>query len=129
MSEENIEYTTETDEITEQGEEMALDELMELTGDMSEQKEIVLPPVDINLNNVIGLSLDTAEFTRGLKRASEIAGYVTALKNVGLENSVILELIATEWGIDLNREMAEIQKDTSIEIAKHQAKFEKDHKL
>lgn len=127
MSEENIEYAG-TDEATDRVEEITLDELMELKG-ASEQQEIVLPPVDLNLNNITGLSLDTAEFQRGLERASEIAGYVTALKNVGLENSVIFELIATEWGIDLNKEISEIQSDTSIEIAKHQSKFEKDNKL
>jgi hypothetical protein len=97
---------------------ISLDELKESVNQQC--NEILIEPINIDIANLEGIEYDVAEFQKGLNDYSYIAGAITALKNVGLNNENIIAYLTTVDVLKSNIKVAEIGKDSDIEVSKNQ---------
>lgn len=74
----------------------------------------VLPPIEIPLE-----WYDTKEFHRGIQETSYLAGTITALLNVGVDQNFVLDYLLNQATIEHNLKTAQINKETSIEVSKN----------
>jgi hypothetical protein len=102
--------------MTEQNKEEILeidsDQLQELLSGSDSDR---IPPFEIDL-----LDYDVEEFNRGIKETSYLAGMITAMLNVGVSESFVLDYLLSKDTIAHNIKVAEINKETNIEISKNQ---------
>lgn len=113
MCEENMNMEVENQEGVQ---EVTLDELLQ----NASQGEIVIPPVELDIENLKDIQINKKEFQAGIKDGSRLAGYITALKNVGFDNESVLSLLLNKDNIDHNIKIAEINNEANIEISKNQ---------
>jgi hypothetical protein len=101
-------------------EEQNKDEILEIDGEQLESllggvPDIdKLPPFEIDLEEY-----DLEEFQRGIHETSYLAGKITALLNVGLSESFILDYLLNQETIKHNLETAKINKDMNVEMSKN----------
>lgn len=99
--------------MTEQNKEQVLEiDADQLQGLMSDVDK--LPPIEIPFE-----WYDSSEFYRGIKEASYISGYVTALLNTGLSESAVLDYLLSTETIKQNIEIANVNKDMNVEMSKN----------
>jgi hypothetical protein len=99
--------------MTEQTKEQVLEiDADQLQGLMSESD--VLPPIEIPFE-----FYDSDEFYRGIHETSYLAGKITALLNVGVDQNFVLDYLLNQATIEHNLKTAEINKETSIEVSKN----------
>lgn len=108
--------TTEHDE-----QEISLDQLEELMNSSDIDK---LPPIEIGFEHY-----DADEFQRGIDETSYLAGRVTALLNAGLSEATVMDLILSQASIEHNIEVAKINKEMNVEMAKNQRINAEKHEL
>lgn len=85
-----------------------------------EQGEIVIPPIELDVSNLGDAQIDEKEFKKGMKDASKLCGYITALKNVGLDNENILNYLLNSDTIDHNIKIAKMNNETQVKISEKQ---------
>jgi hypothetical protein len=73
-----------------------------------------LPPIEIPFE-----FYDDKQFYQGIKDTSHIAGVITALLNTGVSESFVLDYLLSKDTIAHNLEVARINKETNVEVAKH----------
>ncbi|MEH7116024.1 hypothetical protein V7128_01195 [Neobacillus vireti] len=104
-------------------EEQAKEQILEL--DAEQLEELMsgsdkLPPMEIPFE-----FYDDKQFYQGIKDTSHIAGVITALLNTGVSESFVLDYLLSKDTIAHNIEVAKINKETNVEVAK-QAKLKQD---
>lgn len=110
-----------TNECEEQEQIIDLEDLVSALGQGEvETNEELLPPIELDISNIENCKIDKDEFEKGIKEASKTLGYFTCLKNGGLSNDVILQLILNDTTIQHNFELAKINGNTSIKVAEKQ---------
>jgi hypothetical protein len=100
-------------------EEQNKEQILEIDADQLEElmsgSEIdKLPPFQMELEDY-----DLAEFKRGIKDTSYIAGVITALFNAGLGESSVLDYLLSTKTIEHNKDVAIITKDMNVEVARN----------
>ena len=109
--------------INDEGQEQIID-LDQLAGVLgqgnTETNEELLPPIELDIQNLEDCQIDKKEFQKGIKRGSELAGYFTVLKNAGVDSNTILQMILNEQTIQHNIDMAKINNEAQIEIVEKQ---------
>jgi hypothetical protein len=93
--------------------ELTSEELGELLSG-SEQTDDKLPPFLMELEDY-----DLDEFKRGLKETSYLAGKITAILNAGFSEASALDLILSMETVKHNIKVAEINRETSVEVSKN----------
>jgi hypothetical protein len=98
-------------------EEQAKEQILEL--DAEQLEELMsgsdkLPPIEIPFE-----FYDDKQFYQGIKDTSHIAGVITALLNTGVSESFVLDYLLSKDTIAHNIQVANINKDTNVEVAKH----------
>jgi hypothetical protein len=98
-------------------EEQAKEQILEL--DAEQLEELMsgsdkLPPIEIPFE-----FYDDKQFYQGIKDTSHIAGVITALLNTGVSESFVLDYLLSKDTIAHNIKVAEINKETNIEVAKN----------
>lgn len=101
MSEQNTDQVYEIDE----------DKLQELFGSTESE---TLPPIEIPME-----WYDEKEFHQGIKDTSHLAGVVTALLNTGVTEQFVLDYLLSKDTIAHNIEVAKINKEMNVEVAKN----------
>jgi hypothetical protein len=101
--------------MTEQNKEEILEidaeQLQELIGGSADDK---LPPIEIPFE-----FYDTDEFYRGIHETSYLAGKITAILNAGFSEASALDLILSMETVKHNIKVAEINRETSVEVSKN----------
>lgn len=91
------------------------DELCELVS-----PDFNLPPIMLNTENLVDMQYDEDAFMLGVYEGSKIAGYITALRNAGVSESFILQLISNRDILKNNLKITESNNHASIEMSKNQ---------
>lgn len=95
------------------------EEVLELDEEQLQQllggSDDTLPPIEIPME-----WYDTEAFHKGIADTSHLAGVITALLNTGVDQGFVLDYLLNKQTIEHNLETARINKEMSIEIAKHQ---------
>lgn len=73
-----------------------------------------LPPIEIPLEWY------DEEFHKGIKDTSYLAGVITALLNTGVDQGFVLDYLLNKETVKHNIEVAKINKEMNVEMAKHQ---------
>jgi hypothetical protein len=98
-------------------EEQAKEQILELDAEQLEEYlsgSDKLPPIEIPFE-----FYDDKQFYQGIKDTSHIAGVITALLNTGVSESFVLDYLLSKDTIAHNLEVARINKETNVEVAKH----------
>ncbi|MED3562263.1 hypothetical protein [Bacillus xiapuensis] len=100
-------------------EELKQEQILEIDADQLEElmsgSEIdKLPPFQMELEDY-----NFEEFKRGINDTSYIAGVITALFNAGLGESSVLDYLLSNKTIDHNIEVAKINREMNVEVAKN----------
>jgi hypothetical protein len=98
-------------------EEKAKEKILEFDADQLEELmngSDKLPPIEIPFE-----FYDDKQFYQGIKDTSHIAGVITALLNTGVSESFVLDYLLSKDTIAHNLEVARINKETNVEVAKH----------
>jgi hypothetical protein len=98
-------------------EEQAKEQILELDAEQLEKLmsgSDKLPPIEIPFE-----FYDDKQFYQGIKDTSHIAGVITALLNTGVSESFVLDYLLSKDTIAHNIQVANINKDTNVEVAKH----------
>jgi hypothetical protein len=98
-------------------EEQAKEQILELDAEQLEEYlsgSDKLPPMEIPFE-----FYDDKQFYQGIKDTSHIAGVITALLNAGVSESFVLDYLLSKDTIAHNLEVARINKETNVEVAKH----------
>jgi hypothetical protein len=98
-------------------EEQAKEQILELDAEQLEEYlsgSDKLPPIEIPFE-----FYDDKQFYQGIKDTSHIAGVITALLNTGVSESFVLDYLLSKDTISHNIEVAKINKETNIEVAKN----------
>jgi hypothetical protein len=98
-------------------EEQAKEQILELDAEQLEEYlsgSDKLPPIEIPFE-----FYDDKQFYQGIKDTSHIAGVITALLNTGVSESFVLDYLLSKDTIAHNIEVAKINKDTNVEVAKY----------
>jgi hypothetical protein len=78
--------------------------------------------IKINTDGLSNYKIDLDKFGEGINSVSYLCGIITALVNVGINPNKAMDYAvdkeATQYAMEHNLEMANIQKDISIETAK-----------
>lgn len=104
-------------------EDLSTEDFLEMIGEglESETDEEILPAIALDLSNIFDCQINKEEFQKGLDRGSEVLGFITALKQGGLDSTLALSLLLNESTIQHNLEMGNINKETSISVAEKQS--------
>ena len=97
-------------------EDMDKEQLLDIVYSLLEQKD---KEIDINVDNLDGITIDKNEFKKGIKQYSAIAGAFTVLNSVGYPKDLIHEFL-------INRETVEFQlalNEQTCESNEKQAKI------
>ena len=98
-------------------EDLSKDELLDVVYSLLEQKD---KEIDINVDNLDGITIDKNEFKKGIKQYSAIAGAFTVLNSVGYPKDLIHEMILNERTIYHNQQLQQMNNESSEKIAKIQ---------
>ena len=89
-------------------EDMDKEQLLDIVYSLLEQKD---KEIDINVDNLDGITIDKNEFKKGIKQYSAIAGAFSALNSVGYPKDLIHEFLINRETIDyqlsLNKQTCE----------------------
>ena len=78
-------------------EDMDKEQLLDIVYSLLEQKD---KEIDINVDNLDGITIDKNEFKKGIKQYSAIAGAFTVLNSVGYPKDLIHEFLINRETID-----------------------------
>ena len=98
-------------------EDMNKEQLLDIVYSLLEQKD---KEIDINVDNLDGITIDKNEFKKGIKQYSAIAGAFTVLNSVGYPKDLIHEMILNERTIYHNQQLQQMNNESSEKIAKIQ---------
>ena len=98
-------------------EDMDKEQLLDIVYSLLEQKD---KEIDINVDNLDGITIDKNEFKKGIKQYSAIAGAFTVLNLVGYPKDLIHEMILNHKTIQHNQQFQNTVNQTNKEIAKIQ---------
>ena len=98
-------------------EDMDKEQLLDIVYSLLEQKD---KEIDINVDNLDGITIDKNEFKKGIKQYSAIAGAFTVLNSVGYPKDLIHEMILNERTIYHNQQLQQMNNESSEKIAKIQ---------
>ena len=98
-------------------EDLSKDELLDVCYSLLEQKD---KEIDINVDNLDGITIDKNEFKKGIKQYSAIAGAFTVLNSVGYPKDLIHEMILNDKTIQHNQQLQQMNNESSEKIAKIQ---------
>jgi hypothetical protein len=92
----------------------------ELQTALSELQDVLIPPLQLPVDNLEGVMFDKKSFSRGVSEASYTAGYITALVNVGLSPVSALDYLLNKDTIEHNLKLADKNNETSVKVAEKQ---------
>ena len=98
-------------------EDMDKEQLLDIVYSLLEQKD---KEIDINVDNLDGVTIDKNEFKKGIKQYSAIAGAFTVLNSVGYPKDLIHEMILNDKTIQHNQQLQQMNNESSEKIAKIQ---------
>ena len=98
-------------------EDMDKEQLLDIVYSLLEQKD---KEIDINVDNLDGITIDKSEFKKGIKQYSAIAGAFTVLNSVGYPKDLIHEMILNDRTISHNQQLQQMNNESSEKIAKIQ---------
>ena len=98
-------------------EDMDKEQLLDIVYSLLEQKD---KEIDINVDNLDGITIDKNEFKKGIKQYSAIAGAFTVLNSVGYPKDLIHEMILNDKTIQHNQQLQQMNNESSEKIAKIQ---------
>ena len=98
-------------------EDMDKEQLLDIVYSLLEQKD---KEIDINVDNLVGITIDKNEFKKGIKQYSAIAGAFTVLNSVGYPKDLIHEMILNDRTISHNKQLQQMNNESSEKIAKIQ---------
>ena len=98
-------------------EDMDKEQLLDIVYSLLEQKD---KEIDINVDNLDGITIDKNEFKKGIKQYSAIAGAFTVLNSVGYPKDLIHEMILNDRTISHNQQLQQMNNESSEKIAKIQ---------
>ena len=98
-------------------EDMDKEQLLDIVYSLLEQKD---KEIDINVDNLDGITIDKNEFKKGIKQYSAIAGAFTVLNSVGYPKDLIHEMILNDRTIQHNQQLQQMNNESSEKIAKIQ---------
>ena len=98
-------------------EDMDKEQLLDIVYSLLEQKD---KEIDINVDNLDGITIDKNEFKKGIKQYSAIAGAFTVLNSVGYPKDLIHEMILNDRTIQHNKQLQQMNNESSEKIAKIQ---------
>ena len=96
-------------------EDMDKEQLLDIVYSLLEQKD---KEIDINVDNLDGITIDKNEFKKGIKQYSAIAGAFTVLNSVGYPKDLIHEMILNDKTIQHNQQLQQMNNESSEKIAK-----------
>jgi hypothetical protein len=99
-----------------------LEELISSMGGSEENDN--LPKIMIDMQDY-----DIDQFTKGIHDTSHLAGVVTALLNTGVSESFVLDYLLSRDSIAHNIQVANINKDMNVEIAKNKQAAQEKYEL
>lgn len=82
--------------------------------------EQVTPKVEINVDKVQGLELNSQEFKAGIDSISFLCGQYSALRSVGIDSSSAIDIIVNERNIEFNLQINEMTCTSNEKTAKIQ---------
>lgn len=92
--------------------------------DFAEESVDKLPPIEIPME-----WYDEDEFHRGIHDSSYLSGVITALLNTGVTEDFVINYLLNDETIKHNIEVAKINKETNIEVAKQQKVTQEKYEL
>ena len=95
-------------------EDMDKEQLLDIVYSLLEQKD---KEIDINVDNLDGITIDKNEFKKGIKQYSAIAGAFTVLNSVGYPKDLIHEMILNDKTIQHNQQLQQMNNESSEKIA------------
>ena len=98
-------------------EDMDKEQLLDIVYSLLEQKD---KEIDIDVDNLDGITIDKNEFKKGIKQYSAIAGAFTVLNSVGYPKDLIHEMILNDRTISHNQQLQQMNNESSEKIAKIQ---------
>ena len=98
-------------------EDMDKEQLLDIVYSLLEQKD---KEIDINVDNLDGITIDKNEFKKGMKQYSAIARAFTVLNSVGYPKDLIHEMILNDKTIQHNQQLQQMNNESSEKIAKIQ---------
>ena len=96
-------------------EDMDKEQLLDIVYSLLEQKD---KEIDINVDNLDGITIDKNEFKKGIKQYSAIAGAFTVLNSVGYPKDLIHEFLINRETIDYQLSLNKQTCESNKEIAK-----------
>ena len=82
--------------------------------------EQVTPKVEVNVDEVQGLELNSQEFQAGIDKVSRTCGMISALASVGLTKDQIMDYVINEQNIEFNLKLNQMTCDSNKETARIQ---------
>jgi len=98
-------------------EEMSQEELVEVVYQLMDMKE---KEIEVNMDDVQGLSINVQEYQAGIDSISFLVGQYSALKRVGIDSTSAIDVILNERNIEYNLELNKMTCDNNREVAKIQ---------
>ena len=98
-------------------EEMTQEELVEVVYQLMDMKD---KEIEVDKENVQGLSINLQEYQSGMDSISFLIGQYSALKSVGIDSTSAIDIIINERNIEYNLDINRMTCDNNKEIAKIQ---------
>ena len=113
MCKEELNQVDEMEEVEQEQEYFTQDEVYDII-------EQVTPKVEVNVDEVQGLELNSQEFQAGIDKVSRTCGMISALASVGLTKDQIMDYVINEQNIEFNLKLNQMTCDSNKETAKIQ---------
>ena len=107
-------------------EEMSQEELVEVVYQLMDMKE---KEIEVNMDDVQGLSINVQEYQAGIDSISFLVGQYSALKSVGIDSTSAIDVILNERNIEYNLELNRMTCDNNREVAKIQQTIQEQNQV
>jgi hypothetical protein len=91
--------------------------------------EQVTPKVEINVDEVQGLELNSQEFQAGIDSISFLCGQYSALRSVGIDSSSAIDIIVNERNIEFNLQINQMTCTSNEKTAKIQQTIQEQNQV
>ena len=91
--------------------------------------EQVTPKVEVNVDEVQGLELNSQEFQAGIDSISFLCGQYSALRSVGIDSSSAIDIIVNERNIEFNLQINEMTCTSNEKTAKIQQTIQEQNQV
>lgn len=122
MCKEKLNQVDEMEEVEQEQEYFTQDEVYDII-------EQVTPKIEVNVDEVQGLELNSQEFQAGIDSISFLCGQYSALRSVGIDSSSAIDIIVNERNIEFNLQINEMTCTSNEKTAKIQQAIQEQNQV